>query len=77
MSTTVQSITLPTCDSSTPLDAFPSVIAAYHEAIAGTVALDTITQVAEAVRDASAVVVKYVDGKGSSMRGYSGLPWYR
>jgi len=32
--------------------------------IAGKVALDTITPVAEAVRDASAVVVMYVDGKG-------------
>src|SRR5262245_14144425 len=71
MSTTVQSITLPTgiivpaiCDQQTDLTLLPVCITAYHDMTGGTVALATLETVMAAMRDASAVVVKYVDGKG-------------
>lgn len=52
------------CDQQTDLDLLPACIEAYHVATGGTVALDTITQVVEAMRDASAIVALYMDAKG-------------
>jgi predicted DNA-binding transcriptional regulator YafY len=70
MSTTVQSITLPSgnivpaiCDQPTDLALLPVCIDVYHTLTGGTVALDTFTQVMDAMRDASAIVTLYCDGK--------------
>jgi predicted DNA-binding transcriptional regulator YafY len=70
MSTTVQSITLPTgtiipatCDQQTALDLLPVCVDAYHTLTSGTVALATIQTVMDAMRDASAVIAPYTDGK--------------
>jgi predicted DNA-binding transcriptional regulator YafY len=70
MSTTAQSITLDTrtiipafCDQQTDLALFIVCTDAYHALTGGTVALDTIRQVMDAMRDASAVIALYTDGK--------------
>jgi predicted DNA-binding transcriptional regulator YafY len=70
MSTTAQSIILDTgaivpasCDQQTDLALLPICMDAYHALASGTVALDTIRQVVDAMRDASAVVSLYTDGK--------------
>jgi predicted DNA-binding transcriptional regulator YafY len=52
-----------TCDPQTDLALLPVCVDAYHALTDGTVALDTITQVMNAMRDASAVVTLYTDGK--------------
>jgi predicted DNA-binding transcriptional regulator YafY len=69
MSTTVQSITLPTgtivpatCDQRTDLALLPTCVDAYCT-FSGTVALATVQTVMDAMRDASAVIALYTDGK--------------
>ncbi len=74
MSTTAQSITLSTgavvpvtCDQHTPLDLLPLYVDAYHTLAGGAVALDTIRQVVDAMRDSAAIVALYTDGKCETM----------
>jgi hypothetical protein len=70
MSTMVQSITLDsgtivpaTCDQQTDLAILPICIDAYHALTGGTVALATVQAVMHAMRDVSAVITLYTDGK--------------
>jgi transposase len=65
-----QSITLATgiivpatCDQQTDLALLPICVDAYHTLTGGSVSLDTIRKVMEAMRDASAVIALYTDGK--------------
>jgi predicted DNA-binding transcriptional regulator YafY len=70
MSTTVQSITLASgaivpasCDQQTDLAHLPRCVDAYHALTGGTVALATVQTFMDAMRDASAVIALYADGK--------------
>lgn len=73
MVTTAQSITLGTgaivpaqCDQHTPLDVLPAYAQAYHDMTGGAVAFATIQAVMDAMRDTSAVVALYTDGKAET-----------
>jgi predicted DNA-binding transcriptional regulator YafY len=70
MVTTAQSITRDTgaiipasCDQQTDLALLPVYVDAYHALTGGTVAPATVQTVMDAMRDASAVIALYTDGK--------------
>jgi predicted DNA-binding transcriptional regulator YafY len=51
------------CDQQTDLALLPVCVDAYHTLTSGTVAMATIQAVMDAMRDASAVIALYTDGK--------------